>query len=92
MNAGVRASSPTVRIPNRERSPAVFSPIPHRASTGSGCRKLVTSSDRTVSKPSGFAWTDASLAISLFGPTPTDAVRSSSLRTSARIREAMASG
>ena len=40
---GVLAMSPTVRRPSRGSSSSVFSPTPHSAPTGSGCRKATTS-------------------------------------------------
>ena len=53
--AGTCARSPTVRSPSRSSASSVFAPTPHRAPTGSGCRKSMTSGGRTTSRPSGLA-------------------------------------
>ena len=74
-------------------------PMPHSARTGRGWRKSSSSSARTSTTPGpgsmpereavGFAALDASLAISLDRPTPTEQSRCISSRTRARISRPM---
>ena len=59
---------------------AVTGPTPHRASTGSFCRKASTRPGDTTVRPSGFCQPEAILARNLFGATPADAVSASSDR------------
>ena len=74
VETGVWARSPTVCRPRRCRTSCVFSPTPHSAPTGSGCRKATTSSAGTTSRPSGLHRADASLATNLLLATPTEQV------------------
>jgi len=85
---GKRASSPIVRTPERSRSCAVFTPTPLIFVTGSGSRNRVTSSGRTTFKPSGFARSDAILAMDLLGPAPIVHAKPSRSRTAAFTRAA----
>ncbi len=65
IGSGVLPRSPTVRIAKRPNSSAVFSPTPQSLPTGSGSRKLATSSAGTWSSPSGLQPSEASFATNL---------------------------
>ena len=80
---GNRASSPIVRTPTLSRSWAVFGPTPLILVTGNGSKNAVTSSGRTTLMPSGFAMSEAILAIDLLGPAPMVQASPSRSRTAA---------
>ncbi len=92
MARGVCAISPTVRRPSRCSCSAVFSPTPHSAPTGSGCRYSIVCAAGTTSSPSGLHRDDASLATNLVAATPTEQVIRCSCSTWARIRRAISVG
>ena len=62
--------SPIVRNPIRVSTSSVFSPTPHSAPIGNGCRNATTDSCGTTSNPSGLARDDASFATNLVLATP----------------------
>ena len=68
--SGVFAMSPTVRSPSRSSSSSVFSPTPHSAATGSGCRKATTSAAGTTSMPVGLGPGRGELGDELGGGDP----------------------
>ena len=61
-------------MPRSRSRCAVTGPTPHRASTGSVCRKRSTRSGAITVRPSGFFHAEAIFARNLFGATPADAV------------------
>ncbi len=69
------ARSPIVAIPSFFSFMAVFSPIHNILCTFNGARKLSTAFSGTTVKPSGFLWSLAILATSLFGAMPIEQVR-----------------
>ncbi len=93
------ARSPTVAMPRRSSRASVAGPTPHRACTGSGCRKASTSSTPTTLTPRpgsgpwteafGLAASEASLATNFDGATPTEQVSPSSSSTRDRMRRAI---
>ncbi len=89
---GVLAMSRTVASPRRCSLVAVASPTPQMASTGSGCRNETTSEAGTRSMPSGLAWLEASLAMNLLGPMPTEQGTPCSSAICARRPAATSSG
>jgi hypothetical protein len=68
---------------------AVFGPMPHIRSMGSGARNAATSPSATTTSPSGLRRSLATFAANLHGATPADAVSSSSARTSRLIAPAI---
>ncbi len=83
--AGVCAMSPTVCSPSRVSSFSVFSPTPHSAPTGSGCRNATTPAAGTTSRPSGLLRVEASLATNFVDAMPTEQVMPCSSATRSRI-------
>ena len=67
-------TSTSLSMPCARSLRAVTGPTPHKASTGSPCRKCSTRSGATTVRPSGFCQPDAIFARNLFGATPADAV------------------
>ena len=93
--AGCRAGCARCRHgaqPEAVSASSVFSPTPHSAPTGSGCRKATTSSAGTTSRPSGLAMPEASLATNLLAATPTEQVMPCSSCDRARTARRSAAG
>ena len=88
-----------VMMPTDSSRRPVTGPTPHRAPTGSGCRNPSSWSGSTTTTPApsetpdrvavGLAAFEASLAISLLRPTPTEQSKRSSAATRRRISTAM---
>ena len=87
-----RRTSPTVFRPRRSSRGAVLTPTPRSTDSGMGSRKSPTCSAGTTVSPSGLSASEASLAMSRFGPMPTEAVRLTASRIAALARRPMTSG
>ena len=81
-----------MRSPSRVSASSVFSPTPHSALTGSGCRNSTTRSTGTTMSPSGLARDEASFATNLVPATPTEQVTPCSSWIRARMCSAIVVG
>ena len=67
-------------------------PTPHSRSTGSGARNPASVPGGTITRPSGFRRSEATLATNLFAASPAEAVRPVSARIRVLIRRTASSG
>ncbi len=88
-DGGSVRTSPKVRTPSSCSRASVAGPTPHMRPTGSGSSSVSTRAGGTMTSPSGFSRSEASLARNLFGATPTDAVSAVRSRISCLRRAAM---
>ena len=83
---------PIVWMPISARRSAVFGPMPPSRLGGCVAKRTHASSRPMATNAAGLPWSEQVLAISRFGPTPTETVTPVRAATSATTRRSTASG